>query len=296
RGAALGKRAAQLLVPMLFISNLWIWYFPHSGLQSPLDSTFKGLWLETWKNGYWFTLVLFEIIAAYAAVKPMLDRAKNVAVEIAVYTLAWGVIFLAYKLFYDTNLFRLLSVSLVVDFFPVFCFGAFAHRHRTGFEKAVESSGVFTIAFIAGAVALYFECWPWEFEWLDQNMQIFVRVILHISLAIIGIAVVKPWSMAAFGDDAPKGGRRVARMWSYIGRESLAIYLLHYFFLFPLGVAREALTSCGLAFVPLLVFSAAVAAAVVAIVLCVNRLLQPSELLSWLMCGRLPRFISGSKK
>ncbi|MDE6109114.1 MAG: acyltransferase family protein, partial [Muribaculaceae bacterium] len=49
RGAALGKRAAQLLVPMLFMSTLWIWYFPHSGLQSPLYSTFKGLWLETWK-------------------------------------------------------------------------------------------------------------------------------------------------------------------------------------------------------------------------------------------------------
>ena len=51
----LRSRALQLLVPMVVVSSLWIYYFPHSGLESPLDSTWCGLWSNEWKNGYWFT-------------------------------------------------------------------------------------------------------------------------------------------------------------------------------------------------------------------------------------------------
>ena len=59
----LGKRAERLLLPMVAVSTLWIFAFPHTGLQSPMESTFAGLWTDSWKNGYWFTFVLFELIA-----------------------------------------------------------------------------------------------------------------------------------------------------------------------------------------------------------------------------------------
>lgn len=295
RGPGLLKRSAQLLAPMFFMSTLWIWYFPHSGLESPLDSTFRGLWLDSWKNGYWFTLVLFEIIAVYAAIRPLLARAKSIATEIAIYALAWCVLFLIWFFFNGFTILDILSVKLMIGFFPVFCVGAIAHRHKEEFERAVESSSVVTVAFIAGAVALYLECWPWEFSWLEEWMGNFFRIILHVSLAVIGIAVVKPWSIVAFGEKSPSGAHPLARMWAYIGRESLAIYLLHYFFLFPLGIARDMLLGVGLSFVPLLAFSTIVAAVIVAVVLCANRVLQPSSLLSWLMCGRLPEYIKQIK-
>ncbi|MDE6498405.1 MAG: acyltransferase [Muribaculaceae bacterium] len=295
RGVGIVKRAAQLIVPMVFMSTLWLWYFPHSGLQSPLNSTFDGLWHDSWKNGYWFTLVLFEIIAVYAAIKPLLSRAKSIVTEIGIFAITWGILFLIWFCVKDSTVIGILSLDLMVGFFPIFCIGAIAHKYKDCFERATQSSPVFTAAIVACGVTLYLESWPWEFAWLEEWMRFFIRIILHISLAIIGIAVVKPWSINAFGEDAPQDGRPVARMWTYIGKESLAIYLLHYFFLFPLWVTRDALTACGLAFVPLLVFSAFVAAAIVAVVLCVNRLLQPSSLLSWLMCGRLPEFIKKIK-
>ena len=45
-------RAKRLLLPMLGASTLWLYYFPLSGLESPLVSTWEGLWSNKWKNGY----------------------------------------------------------------------------------------------------------------------------------------------------------------------------------------------------------------------------------------------------
>jgi len=84
-------RAKRLLLPMLGASTLWLYYFPLSGLESPLVSTWEGLWSNEWKNGYWFTLVLFEIFAVYAAITPLLSRCRNVWGGIAVTAAAWAV-------------------------------------------------------------------------------------------------------------------------------------------------------------------------------------------------------------
>lgn len=289
RGAGLGKRAMQLLVPMVAMSTLWIFYFPHSGLESPLNSSFAGLWGDEWKNGYWFTLVLFEIIAVYSAMRPALARCHSFVAEAGMYAAVWCAMLIFGRLCGAMAFYSWFSFGLATQFFPVFAIGAMAHRHSDAFNRITESSAHVTAAMIIGGAALYMVCWPWEFAWLTAVPFMLVTIVLHICLAIVAIAVTRPWSAEAFGAEAPAGGRPLARMWAYIGRESLAIYLLHYFFLFPLGAARGMLTATGLAFVPAAVFSAAVAAAVVGAVLCVNRLLRPSEPLSWLMCGRLPR-------
>ena len=70
-----------------------------------------------------------------------------------------------------------------------------------------------------------------------------------------------------------------------LGRKSLAIYLLHYFFLFPLGCMRPVLEAMSLSFVPLLAVSASVAAMVIAVVLAADYLISFSAPLSALLTG-----------
>ncbi len=286
------SRAKRLIIPMLFMSTLWVFYLPHSGLESPLKPTFEGLWFSPWKNGYWFTLVLFEICAVYALTAGIMGRLRDAYSQIGATIIVWSILLAVWQLI-PVEADNLLMVSLIACFYPVFMAGAIASAHRKGFERLTESSPAVTIALIAGACLLYYICWPWEFEALHLNISTLVvdvelaRTLFQILLAFVAIAVVAPWCRKAFAEDAPQSSHRFARMWEYLGRESLTIYLMHYFFLFPMGMWRETLESLNLGFVPAALFAAFWAAAIIAVVLGVNFLITPSRLLSFVMAGRL---------
>ena len=255
---AMLPRAKRLLLPMLGASTLWLYYFPLSGLESPLVSTWEGLWSNEWKNGYWFTLVLFEIFAVYAAITPLLSRCRNIWGGIAVTAAAWAVL-LACQAIMPPMWVGISSLGLAATFFPIFMAGALAKKHKDGFDRICKSSGAVTAALIVTALCLAFVCWPWKYGFANEYNLIAARVILHLSLAVIAVATVKPWSEQAFSPERSAPGR-FANMWRFIGTRSLSVYLLHYFFLFPLGAARPALEALGLSFTPLFVFSATVAA------------------------------------
>lgn len=73
----LRRRALQLIVPMVIVSTLWVLQFPYSGLRSPMAPGFDGLWTSEYKNGYWFTPVLFVIMALYALLAPVILRRRR---------------------------------------------------------------------------------------------------------------------------------------------------------------------------------------------------------------------------
>ena len=103
------------------------------------------------------------------------------------------------------------------------------------------------------------------------------RSAFQILLAILAISLVRTWGDTVF-----------TRSWQYMGRKSLAIYLMHYFFLFPMGICRETLISMGLGFTPLFVFSAVCAACIIAVTLMMEYVISKSPLLSALLIGNMP--------
>lgn len=282
---AVGQRALRLLLPMVAVSSLWVFYFPHSGLESPIQSTFSALWADTWKNGYWFTLVLFEIILIYVALTPLLSRCRRVAASCCVAVAAWAVLVALYIYILPTSVSGYLSLELTATFFPIFMFGVLARRYREGFMAAVYSSLWQTAAMVAFGVCLYMCCWPWEFG-LEGLTLMALKAVLHIALALIAMAVFEAWAGRAFADDARPATRTIASVWEYLGRQSLGIYLLHYFFLFPMGsVFRPVLLGFNLSLVPMAAFAAFWAACIIACVLGIIKLLQPSRTLSLLLTG-----------
>lgn len=282
---ALGSRALRLLLPMVAVSSIWVFYFPHSGLESPLESTFNALWVNTWKNGYWFTLVLFEIILIYAALTPLLDRCANVYASCGVALSAWIVLMALYLYILPADVSGYVSLELAASFFPAFMFGVLARRYRDGFMSAVHNSLCQTVAMVVFGVCLYMCCWPWEFA-LEGLSLIALNALLHISLTVIALAVFEAWAARAFAENAGAVARNAASVWEYLGKQSLGIYLLHYFFLFPMGgVFRPTLVGLNLSFVPMVIFSAFWAACIIACVLGVMKLLQPSRTLSLLLTG-----------
>lgn len=288
----LGMRAKQLLVPMAVVSTLWLFYFPYSGLQSPLPHSFFGLWLSVSKNGYWFTLCLFEIILLYACVRPLLNVSKsgccNVAVALGVFVL----LILAYYLLQYTYVGGFLSLEYVMTYWPAFMAGLICARFKERFDKAVTNAAVNTGAIILGGATLYYICWWWEFDGLytaGENVipLAIARSIFHICLAVVAVAVFKP----AVNNTLTADGRapRWVRLWSCLGKASLGIYLLHYFFLFPLGSLKSVMLSMNLGFVPMFIVAALAAAVIIAVVLGVMKVLSVSAPLNYLLTGTLPK-------
>ena len=297
---SLWKRFLQLMVPLAVVPTLWVWYFPHSGIESPLDGNLADLWCDPMKKGFWFTLCLFEISLLFTAVFPLLKRWKGVWADVGISAVVWVALCAAdYATGPDSRAANILGMGKLASFWLPFMAGFIASRHREGFLKATASGTWVTVAIAVAVPTLYFCCYPWEFEWLTNalpGVKYLVAGLLHISLAVIAIAVVRPWSERAFSPDATRFTATVAGVWTLLGRKSLAIYLLHYFFLFPMGICRETLLGFNVGFVPMTVFSFVTAGCIIGIVLIADALISKSPLLALLLTGDVPKSLVAPRK
>ena len=92
---ALKKRFLQLIIPFFVVSALWIWYFPHSSLGSPMSSSLTGMYCSYWKDGYWFTLCLFELFLLYLPLSAILRHCRRFWQKIAVVLITYAVLLIA---------------------------------------------------------------------------------------------------------------------------------------------------------------------------------------------------------
>ncbi len=288
----LGRRFVQLIVPMVVVGALWLWYFPYSGLQSPLDSTLQGALADEWKNGYWFPLVLFEITVIYQVAAPLLRLGRNAVGDIALTVIVSAVIgWIALGLL-PADVVACGSLGLTATFLPVFMIGAMARKHAEGFKALYTNSWVALSAIVVGAVTVYMSMYYWEFELMaSPAFELIVTVVWHLCLAVIAFAVITPWTDRTITNQPKVGthpGASAMALWCLLGRESLGIYLLHYFFLFPMPMAQEPLRALGLGFVPTLAVAAVVAALIVAVTLAAIRIVKISRPLAMLLIGAKP--------
>lgn len=284
------RRFLQLVVPMVVVSSLWIYYFPHSGLQSPFDSSFSGLWSDMWKNGYWFTLCLFEIILIYATLRPVLNKCQKFGSQVFLSFIAYLLLFGVFVLIDGTTVCNVLEFDLVMSYFPAFMAGCLFARNQHIFNRALQSALWRTIALVVGAFSLYYLCWWWEFPFTFQingneyTLIYAFRPIFHICLAVIAFAIVR---QALPKLENSVCAKNTVGCLSYIGVNSLGIYLLHYFFLFPAGFMREWLIGLNLAFVPVFFVSLIVAILIIAVILGIMKILALSPFLDFLLTGNL---------
>ena len=285
----LKKRFLQLVVPFLVITPMWVCYFPHSKLLSPLSDNLPDLYRSVWKDGYWFTLCLFEMCALYMPLSLMLQRIKSVVGKVAMLMAAYGVLISLMVCFADVpgNV-DYAGLSLLARFFPAFAIGVMAHHLHQGYQALLHRSGTFAVALVVFAGTFYCVAYPWDVWGADSAelwafISLAITPVMHFSLFIIAITLVMPWSEKEFGPEAKPSV--VARYFRLLGNESLGIYLLHYFFLFPLTGLQDPLKEMGLAFVPLTVTAASVAFCIIGVTLLVVYALKRNKITALLLLG-----------
>lgn len=273
------KRMRQLLIPALVMGALWYFYFPHSGLQSPMGTTVKDMLLSEWKNGYWFPPVLFLIIVVYYVFSILVGALRSNMTIYVTAALVWILLLLGANGMRE-DLCNLFSLKLVAEFYPIFILGVFARRHEKAFSRMLESEIVQTVALIVGALSLYVIIYRWEFSFMVEDMVAVIMPMYHACLVIITVALAKKFC-AAYEDSKIKG------CLTHLGQKSLEIYLLHYFFLFPMPFLQEPLRAMGLGITPIVAVAVPIAAVVVILVLGLNQVISLSPFLSSIMTGKI---------
>lgn len=289
---ALKKRFLQLIVPFFLVSALWIWYFPHSSLGSPISASVTDMYCSFWKDGYWFTLCLFMLFLVYWPLSAVLRRCCHLWQQLVAVAATYAVLLFAASLWSsEAENFDIAGLGLLSWFFPIFIFGVFAKKYSAAWLKVISSGTWLTVAAVLFPLALFTIVYPWDVPFIPEWNCIFSRPLLHVSVVIIAVATVSPWSSREFAPVAGAEARPsiVARFFKYLGTESLSIYLLHYFFLFPLTPLQEPLKAIGLPFVPLAAIAAVVALCIVAVTLFVAHIIGRSPLLALLLLGKQVR-------
>lgn len=282
----LRRRAMQLIVPMVIVSTLWVLQFPYSGLRSPMAPGFEGLWTSEYKNGYWFTPVLFVIMALYTLLAPVILRRRRPALAITASIAISLVLYAVIAHFVPIKYIGITSALLILQFLPIFMAGAIARQHQDDFMRLIANPRAVTLAILAGIPLFFIAVWPWRIPALE-NIPFIVptaKMLFQLALAIVAMNIAVPWSETAYAPGRTRPGR-LAVIWEYLGRKSLAIYLLHYFFLFPLTFLQQPARDMALSIVPLAVIAAAIAACIIAVTLAAEYLLSRSPLTARLICG-----------
>lgn len=287
----LKKRFLQLIVPLLCVVPLWVWYFPHSQLLSPLSDNLPDLLRAYWKDGYWFTLCLFELCLVYWLSSFALQRLRRTWMQVAMIVAVYAVLIVLSVAFADEEAnVDYAGVGLMALFYPVFMTGVLARKLQSAFERVCHSSLWLTAALLTFALSFYCLVYPWDMPWGEHAtvvtaLQFTLMPLMHFSLIILAIAAVEPWSKREYAENRTPSAP--ARYFNLLGNESLGIYLLHYFFLFPLTMLQEPFKAMGLANVPMLATAMVVAFAVIALTLLVIHFIKLSRPLALLLLGKV---------
>jgi len=234
------------------------------------------------KAGYWFTISLFEYYIAYILIDKVFYKIKNKWLyDIIILSIGIFIFFITFK---PQDTYQLLNINPSIfnalgfpmfKYFIFFLFGVIIKRHFEEFKNTINNPqkiGVLIIVFFI-LVLMYLKLGSFPSFLLNLPFLIFA--------GFAGIIIT--FSFFYKYQNCFTKERRIGRVLQYIGRRTLDIYLLHYFFL-PrnLKMVGEWFTEN---INPTLEFfvSIALAAMVIALCLVVSSIIRISPLLAnWL--------------
>lgn len=272
----LKKRFMQLVVPVAFISALFIMVSDSIGVFDT-HYTYIELWMSNSKGGYWFNICLFEIILLYYLITKVISKCKHQTALTICLAAVLTALFIGILTVVPAAISDPIEASPVATYLPVFVFGVIASKYRDLFDRLTVNGWWMTAMLVIVTAILYV-----LIRTTSWKVQILSRPLLHIALAFVAVAIFKPWAERHCTQSHRSAW---ARLWLYLGRNSLAIYLLHYFFLFPLQQLQVSLGPIAMYTVPELLIAALAAGAIITCTCGAIEILRPSKPLSRLLTG-----------
>lgn len=212
----------QLIVPAVLMLSLNVWIH-----QAPL----LGVIYNPYKQGYWFTFVLFSFIVIYLCSnylgrKLMLNATWTNLVNLII---GITVSYIAYLSLSWALVYRTLNLVSAPQYFGYFYFvlGSILFSKRGKIINALSSTNSPMYVSIGGGILLYIIMQAtvslYGVRWLGCFAGFYVLILRTFPLLIIWTLFQKYPSLSTQG--------KTGRYLTFIGRRSLDVYFIHYFFL-----------------------------------------------------------------
>ena len=210
---SLKKKLIVQTLPALFFFTL---YQLCTG-RNPLSFVHYGF------GGYWFTFVLLEMFIVYFSLSLLARYTRAVVLDITLVLVAIAFQLLTVTIFQDNKAWSMLSPHYLTFYFLFFAAGILVRRHFSMVSRVIDNShvrGVIIVAFIACFYVIHCHA-----SCIAPQLWHLFRLTTK-TLAMLMVFNFFRSKRHSFDHDTI-----VTRSMVFVGRRTLDIYLLHFFFL-----------------------------------------------------------------
>lgn len=209
----IGRRSWQKFVFLVIPAFVFSLFSDLLAQDNPLD-----VFINKGFGKYWFTFTLFECFVVYYLAHLIFRKETVRHIVLLVMAFAGVGLLSVFQNFGPV----ILDMNHLTKYFQFFMFGVLAMRYKEKYEKLVMNEGVKSVTLLAFFVLLFlmnYTFWP----------KLVFHVMRDVVLRYLGTFVVVSFFVchASWFDRESKGLSMVRE----IGKKSLAVYLLHYFFI-----------------------------------------------------------------
>lgn len=265
----LSNKALVQLVPTAFF---FACYFVMLG-QNPLTE-----FLAHGSGKFWFTVTLFQCFACYFTLSLLARYTRRWVMPVGMAVIGLGAFVYTTMTFDEYPKYVFVYTRSEFYYFLFFVVGVVCRKHNTRFMSMLDNGRVVApVLIIFMALVIYgFGTCPYTPSYAVLKM------LLSFSLSLTGVLVL--FALFRSKSEFFDSDHWLARTLSFIGRHTLDIYLLHYFFLPETLWLRPYFVQHKM-FVLEFGYATAVAAAVVALCLVVSAVIRLSGALAHVLLG-----------
>ncbi len=183
---------------------------------------FRTIITDNFKAGYWFTIVMVEFFLLYMFFVLIIKKFKiNLTHQTIILILFLIIINISKTILYKLHVFNnpiaeIVSLSLFFNYLPYFIFGILAKMHLNIFIKILNFKYSILLAIITFIGLLFYDVY---------GRSTFIQ-------GFLGIIII--YRFFEFYKSFFSSKTTIGKSLSYIGKHTLEIYLIHYFFIFSL--------------------------------------------------------------
>lgn len=208
------KLPVQLITPFIFMmASIWVRHV-----------CFSNAMFDYKKSGYWFTFTLLEYFCFYIVTNQMLDliKAKGRNRDVLILFSGFAMYCVTVPTMIDRwplseNLVTLVGVPVWGNYLFL-VIGTLVRKYFDKFEYALDNTPLIMLSII-----MYFGFNVWS-EIVSQLSSTFFNLLCSLSGLVLVFAFFRK------NADTFKKDNRVGAVMQYVGRRTLDVYLIHYFF------------------------------------------------------------------